>query len=157
MNAKRVSETILTPQPREAIDILLVEDNPGDVRLIQEAFTTNDSNTTLHTVANSDEALAFISERQESDSTSLPDIILLDLNLPGEDGFAVLEGIEDDPELPPLPILVLTNSKDDADVVKSYELSASAYLTKPAAPDDFDLLAERVIDFWVEKAKLPPE
>lgn len=143
--------------PDEPIDILLVEDNPGDVRLIQEAFNAVEIAMDFRTVTNGKEALDLLDTCQDSSSTPYPDLILLDLNLPRVDGFAVLEALRDDPAYPPLPVLVLTSSEAEEDVVKSYEEAANAYLTKPTNPDEFVALAEAVAEFWADKAQLSPE
>lgn len=138
------------------VDILLVEDNPGDVRLIEEAFRDTSLETQFQTATDGTDALDILRERQESDSETYPDLLLLDLNLPRMDGFAVLEAIKDDPAYPPLPVLVLTSSEAEDDVVRSYELSANAYLTKPDGPEDFTSLGQAIERFWFEMAHLPP-
>ncbi|WP_436343854.1 response regulator [Natronorubrum sp. FCH18a] len=138
------------------MQILLVEDNPGDVRLIQEAFREVDVETTFHTVHDGGTALELLRERQRTDSTTELDIALLDLNLPRIGGFEVLEEIKNDEELTAPPVLVLTSSKADEDVAKSYELCANAYLTKPSNPDEFTKLGKAVEAFWFEEATLPP-
>lgn len=137
----------------DAIDILLVEDNPGDVRLTQEAFKTADHEVTLQTVANGDDAVEFLRQSAES---SLPDLVLLDLNLPGRHGCEVLEEMRDDPQLNPLPVIVLTSSNAEEDIVRCYDASVNAYLTKPTAPDEFISLIDSIEEFWLRKAELPP-
>ncbi|ELZ04538.1 response regulator [Natrialba aegyptia] len=141
---------------REPIDILLVEDNPGDVRLAQEAFRTVDIETTFHTVTDGEEALTVLQERFASEASVHVDLVLLDLNLPRVSGFEVLETIQNDPELASLPILVLTSSKASEDVARSYDLCANAYLTKPSGPDEFASLGAAVEAFWMDEAMLPP-
>ncbi|ELY93295.1 response regulator receiver protein [Natrialba hulunbeirensis JCM 10989] len=168
----------LSPSTNESVHILLVEDNPGDVRLAQEAFRTVDIETTFHTVRDGDEALSFLREQvstgtesasgsrtdsdpdsdSDSPSNSTPDIdlVLLDLNLPRTSGFEVLEEVRDDPDLASLPVLVLTSSEATEDIARSYDLCANAYLTKPNGPSEFASLGEAVESFWMDEAVLPP-
>ncbi|WP_226006737.1 response regulator [Natrinema salinisoli] len=138
----------------DPVSLLLVEDNPGDVRLIKEAFKSAGFATTFHTVSDGDAALEFLRERAATEIG--PDLILLDLNLPKTSGFEVLEGVRDDPKLPSVPVLVLTSSAATEDVVKSYELCANAYLTKPTDPDEFADIGRAVEAFWIDEATLPP-
>ncbi|WP_394743368.1 response regulator [Natronococcus roseus] len=146
-----------TPSPQSSsndeIDILLVEDNPGDIRLTQEAFNSAKQKVALQTVTNGDDAVEFL--RQSADN-ELPDLILLDLNLPGRDGCEVLEMIRDNPRLKPLPVLVLTSSEAEEDIARCYDARANAYLTKPTDPDEFISLVDILERFWVEQARLPP-
>lgn len=139
--------------PDDAIDILLVEDNPGDVRLTREAFKTADHEVSLHTVANGDDAVAYL---RRSAASSLPDLVLLDLNLPGRHGCEVLEEMRNDPQLDHLPVIVLTSSKAEEDIIRCYDASVNAYLTKPTAPDEFISLIDSIEEFWLRKAELPP-
>ncbi|MFD1562029.1 response regulator [Haloarchaeobius amylolyticus] len=138
-----------------SVSILLVEDNPGDVRLIQEAFRTAGFEPAFHTVVDGDAALEFLREGVGSPSGPSVDLVLLDLNLPRTDGFEVLEAIKDEPELTSLPVIVLTSSEAPEDIVKSYELCANAYLTKPSNPDEFAELGQAVEAFWIDEAVLP--
>ena len=139
-------------QSNNAIDILLVEDNPGDVRLTQEAFKVTEQKVTLQTVFNGDTAVEFLRESTEA----LPDLVLLDLNLPGRDGCEVLEVIRDDPRLKSLPVLIFTSSETDEDITRCYKARANAYLTKPTSPDEFISLVSTLEQFWFEQAQLPP-
>ncbi|WP_323190364.1 response regulator [Halostella sp. PRR32] len=141
--------------PSSPVDILLVEDNPGDVRLTREAFDTADFEVTIDAVSDGADALEYLNDREGTDSSPYPDLILLDLNLRRMDGFEVLENIRDDPVLSRLPVLVLTSSEAQEDIIRSYELSANAYLTKPSGPDEFVSLVRAVRDFWVEAVHLP--
>ena len=140
----------------EPIDILLVEDNPGDVRLVEEAFSTaSDFETNFTVFSDGVSAVEYLSEPSPVDD-EYPLLLLLDLNLPRMDGFEVLEAIRDDPGLSRLPVLVLTSSTDEDDVADCYERAANAYLTKPNGPDEFDALVEAVEHFWFETVRLPP-
>ena len=138
-------------------DILLVEDNPGDVRLTEEAFKKGKITNTLHVVTDGIEALDFIYQRDDYADAPRPDIILLDLNLPRKNGDEVLAEIRDDDDLPYIPVIILTSSEADEDVVKSYDLSANAYLTKPVNPGEFIETVQVVEAFWIEVVQLPTE
>lgn len=140
----------------EPIEILLVEDNPGDVRLIQEAFKELSTDVTLCAVTDGDEALEVLSNRRADESASIPDLVLLDLNLPRMGGLEFLEAIQETPAFARLPVLVLTSSNACEDVLESYELAANAYLTKPTDPDEFTSMVETVAEFWFKRAALPP-
>jgi len=139
----------------EPVTILLVEDNPGDVRLIREAFKSAGFATTFHTVTDGDAALEFLREQAAVESGPDLDLMLLDLNLPRTSGFDVLEEIKDDPTLASLPVLVLTSSEATEDIVRSYELCANAYLTKPTDPGEFVDIGRAVESFWINEATLP--
>lgn len=141
----------------DPIDILLVEDNPGDVRLTQEAFKEGRINNTLHVVTTGDAALDFLYQRGEHASVPRPDIVLLDLNLPTVDGMEVLEEIKDDPDLKPIPVVILTSSEAQEDISKSYELHTNAYLTKPINPSEFISLVHSFEEFWFTLVRLPPD
>jgi CheY-like chemotaxis protein len=140
----------------EPIEILLVEDNPGDVRLTQEAFRDGRINNTLHVVTDGKEALDFLYHRGEYSDAPCPNIVLLDLNLPRMDGHEVLAEIRNDPELNHVPVIILTSSEAQEDVVQSYELQSNAYLTKPVAPDEFVDLVRTFEEFWLTLVRLPP-
>ncbi|SFS46995.1 response regulator [Halostagnicola kamekurae] len=139
------------PQPPT---ILLVEDNPGDVRLTREAFERSTFDATIECVKNGDETLSYLDGC--GDSRPYPQLLLLDLNLPKTDGFAVLEELRRNDERPRIPVLVLTSSNADEDVLRSYELSANAYLTKPDCPEEFIEMVETIESFWFEEVHLPP-
>ncbi|WP_265111354.1 response regulator [Halosolutus halophilus] len=148
--------TAASPTPVDSIDILLVEDNPGDVRLTEEAFDAVSTEVTLTVTIDGDEALETLAQRREDPPTPLPDLVLLDLNLPRMGGFEFLDTIRDDPELSNLPVLVLTSSEATEDVRESYQKCANAYLTKPTDPEEFVTIARAVEKFWFERATLPP-
>lgn len=136
-------------------DILLVEDNPGDIRLTQEAFKEGQVNNTLHVVEDGIEALDFLFQRNEFADAPRPDIILLDLNLPGKDGDEVLQELRNDPDLRHIPVIILTSSGAQEDVVKSYGLCANAYLTKPVDPAEFIDVVRTFEQFWLSIVRLP--
>lgn len=143
------------PRDRESIDVLLVEDTPGDVRLLEEAFDATDRETTLHTVTTVDGALDVLARRAASGSASLPDLAFVDLNLPGADGCDALEAIRDDRRLRQLPVIVLTSSDDPEDVRRCYGARANAYVTKPTTHEGFLALANAIDRFWLERVQLP--
>lgn len=142
------------PEPAQ---ILLVEDNPGDVRLTEEAFKQGRIENDLYVVSDGNEALDFLYRRDEYADAPRPDLILLDLNLPRKDGEEVLEELKADSELRSIPVIVLTSSRAEEDVVRSYELHANAYLTKPVDPDDFIETVRAFEKFWFSVVRLPPE
>ncbi|MHC3438434.1 response regulator [Natrialbaceae archaeon A-gly3] len=145
-----------TIQPEPA-QILLVEDNPGDVRLTKEAFEHGRIENDLHVVTDGSEALEFLNQHGEYDDAPRPDLILLDLNLPRMNGDEVLDELKDDPDLRPIPVIVLTSSKAEEDIARSYELHANAYLTKPVDPDEFIDTVRAFEEFWFSVVRLPPE
>lgn len=144
------------PRSEKPREVLLVEDNPGDARLMREAFETVEAETTLHTVDTADDALDFLRRRVDDDSLPLPDLVLLDLKLPGKDGSEVLESVRNDPQLRLLPVIVLTSSEDSEDIERCYDAQANAYLTKPVDADEFDSLVNTVERFWFGQVRLPP-
>ena len=139
------------------IEILLVEDNPGDIRLTEEAFeaATIDAEITVRTISNGDDAVDFLNERADDETRSIPDIALVDLNLPGKDGCAVLDVIGADPQLKRLPVIILTSSANRDDIERCYDARANAYVTKPTTPDEFESLVESVGQFWFQQVQLP--
>ncbi|WP_267643193.1 response regulator [Haloarchaeobius amylolyticus] len=143
-------------QDSDPIDILLVEDNPGDVRLTQEAFKEGKINNELHVVNDGEAALDYLYQRGDYADAVPPELVLLDLNLPRVDGLEVLEEVKSDPTLSQIPVVILTSSEAEEDIVKSYENHTNAYLTKPVSPDDFVELVRTLEEFWFELVKLPP-
>lgn len=139
------------------IEVLLVEDSPGDVRLTQEAF--RDANSSIHLSVASDgvEAMAFLKHTGTHANSPRPDLILLDLNLPKMDGREVLAHIKENEDLKTIPTVILTTSDAESDIVKSYQLQANCYLTKPVQLDAFEALVKSINDFWLTKAKLPQQ
>jgi two-component system, chemotaxis family, response regulator Rcp1 len=139
------------------IVVLLVEDSAGDVRLTQEAFREANKAIHLHVAADGVEAMAFLRHEGAHAAAPRPDLILLDLNLPRMDGREVLARIKGDASLRTIPTVILTTSDAEADIVKSYQLQANAYLTKPAQWDAFDGLVRSISDFWLTRVKLPQQ
>jgi chemotaxis family two-component system response regulator Rcp1 len=142
------------PKP---IDILLVEDNPGDVRLTREALKEGKVINKLNVVGDGIEALAYLRHEGRFAKLPHPDLILLDLNLPKMDGREVLEKIKTDPKLRRIPVVILTTSKSEEDIIMSYDLHANCYITKPVDLDQFITVVMAVEDFWFTIVKLPPE
>jgi CheY-like chemotaxis protein len=138
-------------------EVLLVEDSPGDVRLTKEAFRDANSSIHLHVVSDGVEAMAFLRREGDHARAPRPDLILLDLNLPKMDGREVLANIKQDAGLKTIPTVILTTSEAEADILKSYQLQANCYLTKPAQLDAFESLVKSINDFWLTKVKLPQQ
>jgi chemotaxis family two-component system response regulator Rcp1 len=137
------------------LDVLLVEDNPGDVRLTLETFREANKSVRLHLAADGMEAMAFL--RRQGAANALaprPVLILLDLNLPKMDGREVLAEVKSDVDLRTIPIVILTTSDAESDVTRSYQLHANCYLTKPVRLEEFENLVKSVNDFWLTKVKL---
>jgi diguanylate cyclase (GGDEF)-like protein len=137
------------------LEVLLVEDSPGDVRLTQEAFREVDSLIRLHVVNDGVEAIAFLNRTGSHAQAPRPDIILLDLNLPKMNGHQVLAQVKANPSLRTIPMVILTTSEELVDITKSYQLQANCYLNKPVQLEAFELLVRSIIDFWLTKVKLP--
>jgi CheY-like chemotaxis protein len=137
------------------IEVLLVEDSPGDVRLTREAF--REANRSIHLYVASDgvEAMAFLRRQGTNLHAPRPDLILLDLNLPKMDGREVLAHIKEDESLKLIPTVILTTSAAEEDIVKSYQLQANCYLSKPVQLEEFESLVKSINDFWLTKVKLP--
>ncbi len=138
------------------IEILMVEDNPADVRLTVEAFKDAKVLNHLNVVHDGEEAMEYLRRRGKYADAPRPDLILLDLNLPKMDGREVLEEIKKDQDLKRIPVVVLTTSDDERDILKAYDLHVNAYVTKPVALDQFVRIVEAVDDFWFSVVKLPP-
>lgn len=138
------------------MNILLVEDDPGDVRLMREAFETTEAETTLRVVTTGEDALECLRRQGEYEQAPFPDMVLLDLDLPGKSGCELLETIREDAKLRCLPVIVLTISDANEDIAKCYAAGANAYLTKPTDPDDFSDVVAAVESFWIKRAQLPP-
>ena len=137
------------------VDILLVEDNAGDVRLTQEVLKSSKVRNKLIIASNGKEALDCLRKQGKFVGTPRPDLILLDLNLPVMDGREVLEKIKDDPDLKRIPVVVLKTSKAEEDILKTYNLHANCYVTKPVDLDQFVKVVRSLEDFWLAIVKLP--
>lgn len=146
--------TEILPEP---IEILLVEDNPGDIRLAQRAFEKRNLVNGLRVVEDGQTALEYLEQKGEYTDTDSPDLILLDLNLPGIDGREVLEFIKSDPVLKRIPVVILTSSSAEEDIVRSYDLHANAYLMKPVDFDGLVDVVDRIDEFWFGVVKYPEE
>jgi CheY-like chemotaxis protein len=139
------------------IEILLVEDSSGDVRLTQEAFRDANMLIQLHVASDGVEAMAFLRREGAYSHAARPDLVLLDLNLPKMDGREVLAQIKGDDDLKTIPTIILTTSDAEADIWRSYQLQANCYLSKPVRFDAFESLVKSINDFWLTKVKLPPQ
>ena len=140
----------------QPIEVLLVEDDPGDVVLVTEAFEHNKVHNHLHAVQDGVEALQFLRREPPYENVPTPDLILLDLNLPRKDGREVLSEIKADGELRRIPVVVLTTSKAEEDVLRSYDLHANAYVTKPIGGNEFMDAIRSIGDHWFSVVRLPP-
>lgn len=137
------------------VEILLVEDNPGDARLTREAFKEAKVRNHIHVAADGVEALEFLRRKGAHASAPRPDIILLDLNLPRKDGREVLAELKADPGLRRIPVVVLTTSKAEEDIARTYDLHANCYVTKPVGFDQFIDVVRTIEGFWLTVVKLP--
>ncbi|HEX3719823.1 MAG TPA: response regulator [Verrucomicrobiae bacterium] len=137
------------------IQILLVEDNPGDVRLTEEALKDAKVHTILHVAKDGVEALTFLRKTGQYADAPMPDIILLDLNLPRMNGLEVLKEIKNDEKLRQIPVVVITSSKAEEDVAKSYHLHANCYITKPIDFSQFIVMVQSIENFWFTIVRLP--
>ena len=140
-----------------AIEILLVEDNPGDVNLTRLALADREINVNLSVVADGVEAMNFLHRQGEYDRAIHPDLILLDWNLPRKDGREVLVEIRSDARLQRIPVVVLTTSQAEEDILKAYNLHANCYITKPVDFHQFVRIIQSIEDFWFTIVQLPPE
>ncbi|WP_338674954.1 response regulator [Streptomyces sp. SCSIO 30461] len=139
----------------QPIEVLLVEDDPGDELMTREAFEDNKIGNTLHVVRDGQEAIDFLYRKGEYSGAPRPDLILLDLNLPKYDGRQVLERVKADADLTHIPIVVLTTSSAEEDILRSYQLHASAYVTKPVDLERFISAIRKIDDFFVTVVRLP--
>jgi len=137
------------------IEVLLVEDSAGDVRLTREAFHDAKVMINLHVASDGAEAMAFLRHEGKYAGVPRPDLILLDLNLPKKDGREVLKEIKESPALCSIPVVILTTSASDADVMRSYQLHANCYITKPVNLDGFLAVIQSIDSFWLTVVKLP--
>jgi chemotaxis family two-component system response regulator Rcp1 len=141
--------------PSMPVDILLVEDNAGDVRLTREVLRDSKVRNNLIVASNGEEALACLRKQGKFKDTIRPDLILLDLNLPKKDGREVLAEIKDDADLKRTPVVILTTSKAEEDILRTYNLHANCYVTKPVDLEQFVKVVKSLEDFWLAIVKLP--
>ena len=139
------------------VEILMVEDNPGDIRLTVEALKETKLNNNLTTVKNGVEALAYLRQQGDYADAPRPDLILLDLNLPKKDGREVLEEIKSDKDLGRIPVVILTTSQAEEDILKTYDLHANCYISKPVDLEQFTQVVQSIEFFWLTIVKLPVE
>lgn len=137
------------------VNILLIEDNPGDVRLTQEAFKEGQISINLDVVMDGVEAIKYLRKQEQYAESMTPDLILLDLNLPKRDGREVLQEIKTDDTLKRIPVVILTTSNAEQDILKSYNLHVNCYINKPVDFDRFFEIIQKIEDFWLTTAKLP--
>lgn len=145
----------MVPKNLQPIEILLVEDSPADVRLTQEALTDGRILNHLSVVSDGIEALAYLRQEGAYLSAPRPDLILLDLNLPRMDGRELLEEIKQDPGFKRIPVVILTTSQAEEDIIKSYNLHANCYISKPVDLDEFISVVKSIEDFWLTIVQLP--
>ena len=142
--------------PGDVIDVLLIEDDPGDELITREAFEHNKIANNLHVAHDGQEGLDYLFRRGAFVDAVRPDLILLDLNLPKYNGVQVLEAIKSDPELCHIPVVVLTTSSAEEDILRSYKLHANAFVTKPVDLDQFMSAVRQIDQFFVQVVRLPP-
>jgi CheY-like chemotaxis protein len=144
----------MTPASRP-IEVLLIEDDPGDILITREAFEHNKIHNSLRVARDGEEGLEYLYQRGAHRAAQRPDLILLDLNLPKYDGRQLLEKIKSDPDLCHIPVVVLTTSSAEEDVLRSYKLHANAYVTKPVDLDQFMNVVRQIDEFFVQVVRLP--
>jgi two-component system response regulator len=137
------------------VNILLIEDNPGDIRLVQESLKENKIFAELAVVTNGEDAMRYLKKEGEYSGENIPDLILLDLNLPGKDGREILFEIKNDDNLKSIPVVVLTSSSEEEDILKSYQNYANCFITKPVDLDNFIKVIKSIENFWLTIVKLP--
>jgi chemotaxis family two-component system response regulator Rcp1 len=139
----------------KSVEVLLVEDNEGDIGLIKEAFKDSKTVNKFSVVIDGQQALDFLNKRGEFESSGRPDLILLDLNLPKINGFDVLREVKSNPALQKIPVIIFSSSASDDDVVRSYNLKANSYISKPANLEEFLNVVKTIDEFWFQTVKLP--
>jgi CheY-like chemotaxis protein len=140
----------------DLISVLLVDDDPGDVLLVREAFDDHKVGNLLSVVSDGVEALEYVRAQGSYSDANRPDLVLLDLNLPRKSGIEVLQEIKSDPELSTIPVVVLTTSEAEEDIVRAYKLHANAYITKPVDFEQFTRIVHQIDEFFIGLVKLPP-
>jgi CheY-like chemotaxis protein len=141
----------------KSVEILLVEDNPGDVRLVREAFKEGKVVNNLHVVTDGAAAMEFLRQQGAYENAPRPDLILLDLNLPRKDGREVLAEIKSDEKLRRIPVVVLTTSEAEQDILRAYDLNCNCFITKPVDLEQFIRVVESIDNFWLNVVALPPK
>ncbi|MBU7586369.1 MAG: response regulator [Nostoc sp. TH1S01] len=152
-----VNDTIKNSQVCRLVEILLVEDSPSDANLIMKGFVNSKIANNLHWVEDGETAMNYLRQEGEFANSPRPDLILLDLNLPGMDGREVLTELKSDPSFKRIPVVVLTTSADEQDILRSYNLNANCYVTKPLDVYQFIAVVHLIKDFWLAAATLPPD
>jgi len=140
----------------DLISVLLIDDDPGDVLLVREAFEEHKVGNLLSVVSDGVQAMEYVRAQSSYSDATRPDLILLDLNLPRKSGIEVLEEIKSDPALSTIPVVVLTTSEAEEDIVRAYKLHANAYITKPVDFEQFTKIVHQIDDFFIGLVKLPP-
>jgi two-component system, chemotaxis family, response regulator Rcp1 len=143
------------PENLKPIEILLVEDNPGDIRLTLEAFKEGKCNNRIQVARDGEEAMQYLRKQGRHAESPRPDLILLDLNLPKRDGRSILQEIKTDPDLMRIPVVILTTSKAEEDILKTYNLHANCYITKPVEIEEFIVITRSIENFWLSIVSLP--
>jgi chemotaxis family two-component system response regulator Rcp1 len=138
------------------ITILLAEDNPGDARLTMEAFKEGKIYCDIHIAEDGEKAISFLQQKDEYKDAPRPDLILLDLNMPKKNGREVLKEIKQDPDLCRIPVIILTTSRAEEDILETYDLHANCYISKPVGLDEFVNVAQGIENFWLTIVRLPP-
>jgi chemotaxis family two-component system response regulator Rcp1 len=154
-NPKGNGGRLIKKERGKPIEVLLVEDNPGDIRLTQEAFKEGKVRNNLHIATDGVEAMDFLKKVGDKSESPRPDLILLDLNLPRKDGREVLAEIKNDEDLKTIPVVILTTSRADEDILKTYRLHANCYITKPVDLEQFLNVVQTIENFWLTMVKLP--
>lgn len=149
---ERVPKKAARPAKASGLSILLVDDDAGDCRLVSESLKDSKRTSSLHVVNSGDEALAYL---RKAGRRARPDIVLLDINMPGKDGFATLREIRAEEELTDLPVVMLTTSTAERDILESYRLHANCYVSKPTSFEDFGVAVREIEAFWADTASLP--
>jgi two-component system, chemotaxis family, response regulator Rcp1 len=144
-------------QSNQALDILLCEDNLGDVYIITNALQESQIKYNLNHVTNGEAAMAYLQQQEDYPTVSRPDLVLLDLNLPKKSGLEVLQEIKSDPKLKAIPVIILTSSKAEQDILKCYQHYASCFVTKPFDFEEFTSAIKKIENFWLELVQLPPK
>jgi chemotaxis family two-component system response regulator Rcp1 len=141
----------------KSIEILLADDNLGDIRLAIETFKDAKIHNQVNVVSDGVEAMAYLRKQGKYTNATRPDVILLDLNMPRKDGREVLKEVKEDPDLRRIPVVILTISQAEQDILKAYDLHANCYITKPVDLEQFNIIVQSIENFWFSIVKLPPK